>query len=279
VLAGTGVAWVVGRALLRPTSAKLRRLTVPLAAWPAGLAGLAVLTLSDLHIASRRSYSLSVLEGLAGLRPDLLFLAGDLVEGGEWVEPLARRLAAVAPRYGAFAVWGNHDQFGAAGPGDPAWLPSTARPVRAMRDTLVAAGVRLLDNQVARTTVRGEPLQIVGLSDPTRRLHDAERAFQQAEPSLPTLVLTHSPDAAYDLGERRADLVICGHTHGGQIVPPFRPALFTGTRHRLPRDRGLMHIDGRPVFVTAGVGTVGIPLRLNAPSEAVWLRLIPPDPR
>ena len=75
----------------------------------------------------------------------------------------------------------------------------------------------------------------------------------------------------------RADLVLCGHTHGGQIVPPFVGPLHTSTRRRLPRASGLMHICGRPVVITRGLGTVSVPFRLNAPAEASLLRLIRPD--
>ena len=277
-LAGIGIAWAAGRAMLRPTSANLVTFTVPLAGLPRTLAGLTVLVVSDLHVASSRSHSLGVLDGLAELRPDLLLVGGDLIERGCCMAEVARRLAAIAPTGGAFAVWGNHDLFGPREPADPSWLSLTARPIQTMRDTLEAAGVRVLDNALARLAMRGEPLQIVGLSDPTKRLHDVNQAFTGADPTLPTLVLAHSPDVAYELGTHRADLVVCGHTHGGQIVPPLMRALRTNTRRRLPKDRGLMHIDGRPVFVSAGVGTVGVPLRLNAPAEAALLRLVPPGP-
>lgn len=277
-LAGIGIVWTAGRALLRPAGARLTTVTVPLAALPRALAGLTLLTLSDLHVGSPLSYPLDVLDGLAGLRPDLLLVGGDLVEQGHRIVQVAPRLAAIAPVHGAFAVWGNHDLFGPRGPEDPTWLTSTARPIRFMRDALETAGIQVLDNAAVRLAIRDESLRIVGLSDPTKRLHDVDRAFAEADPSLPTLVLAHNPDVAYELGAHRADLVVCGHTHGGQIVLPFMRALHTSTRRRLPRDRGLMHIDGRPVFVTSGVGTVGVPLRLNAPAEAALLRLVPPDP-
>ncbi|MBM4436457.1 MAG: metallophosphoesterase [Actinobacteria bacterium] len=277
ILAGVAAAWVAGHALLRPAGAQLTRITVPIARLPQALSGLTVLVISDLHVNSPKSRALDALDQLAGLRPDVLVAAGDLAEAGRWVSYVARRLAAIAPVFGSFAVWGNHDHFSWPEPGEPAWLGETARPLPAMRAALEQAGVHLLENAVARLTIRGAPLQVVGLNDVRAAPDDVERTFADTDGSMTTLVVVHSPDGAFELGTHRVDLVVCGHTHGGQIVPPMIGALRTATRCRLPKAHGLMHIDGRPVVVSAGIGTVGVPFRFGVPSEAVLIRLIRPD--
>ncbi len=274
--AGIGAMWVAGRAALRHSGAVLLPVTIPLAGLPAERPGISVLLLSDLHVGSPRSPALHVLEELKGLAPDLLCLAGDLVDAGEWMPEVTRRLAAIQPRHGAFAVWGNHELFRFSGRREPGWLRFPAQPLRFMAGALHTAGVQLLVNDSRKVSVDGLELQIVGLGDATSRAHDVGRAFRSVDDRLPTLVLSHNPDAAFELDSRRADLVMCGHTHGGQIVPPLGQALYTGTRRRLPRSHGLMHIEGRPVYISRGIGTVLIPLRVNAAPEATLLRLIPP---
>ena len=276
-LFGIGAFWAAGRALLRPADGALTRTTIPLASLPPGLSGLTILLLSDLHVRAPRGRPLAALDGLAGLQPDLLAIAGDVIEDASLLPAVIRRLRAIRPRYGSFAVWGNHDMIHYRGDAGLPWLGTAAHPLAAMRRSWNEAGIALLDNASTALNVGSDRLQIVGLGDATRHAHDAETGFAGADASLFTLVLTHNPDAAYALDAHRADLVLCGHTHGGQIVPPFMRPPHTSTRRRLPRACGLMHICGRPVVITRGLGTVGLPFRLNAPAEASLLCLIRPD--
>ncbi len=255
----------------------LTRTTIPLASLPPGLSGLTILLISDLHVRAPHGRALAALDGLAGLQPDLLAIAGDAIEDPTLLPDVIRRMRAIRPRYGSFAVWGNHDTIHHGRGATLPWLGTVAHPLVAMRRSWNEAGIVLLDNAWETLNVGSERLQIVGLGDATRGANDAETGFAGADASLFTLVLTHNPDAAYALNDRRADLVLCGHTHGGQIAPPFMRPLHTSTRRRLPRASGLMHICGRPVVITRGLGTVGVPFRLNAPAEASLIRLIRPD--
>ena len=251
-------------------------MTLPLAELPIELSGMSIVAVSDLHVGGPSSRSLDALDQLAGLRPDLVVAVGDLAESVRWLGHVAERLVAIGATAGTFAVWGNHDIFGPPEPADPTWLQYSARPLPAMRTILQDHGVQLLSHESAQLTVRGQPFQLVGIDEVRLPAESVRLAFAKADPAVPTVVLAHNPDAAYEMEHVRADLVICGHTHGGQIVLPFVGALKTATRRNLPRAHGLMQIHGRHVVVSAGIGTVGIPLRMGVPSEALLIRLVRP---
>jgi len=257
---------------LQPLATIQHRL--PTARLPAAIESLSILLVSDLHVGNRPHDSLTALDGLAGARPDLLIAAGDLVENERFISDVGERLARIDARFGAFAVWGNHDALGKPQGRAPGWLRDETRSRPNMEAALAAHGMQTLTNRSVRLTVDGAPLQIVGAGDTHLGLCDLDAAFQGMNPSVFTILAAHNPDTAFRLERRRVDLTLSGHTHGGQIALPFFGPLTLRTRHRLPQPSGLMYVRGRPLVVSAGVGTVGVPLRLNAPADVIALRLV-----
>ena len=270
VLAGLSALGLMARSAARSSDAVAAPVAVPLSRLPPALDGLTIQVVSDLHVRSPRTPSLNALRRLAGTRPDFLFACGDLSDRADAAPFVAEALAAVEPVHAAYLVWGNHDLFVSRAATDPAWIGYRTQPLGFMRQAFQAQGLTVLDNAHARHRIGDAELAIVGIGDATHRGDDAARAFDGVDEDAFTLVLTHNPDAVPRLGQARVDLVVCGHTHGGQIVPPP----MTSTRRPLPRASGLMHIDGRLVFITRGVGTVGIPMRVNAPAEVPRLTLV-----
>ena len=242
---------------------------MPAVRLPAAIGSLRILLVSDLHVGGRPNPSLAALDGLAGARPDLLIAAGDLVESERFIPDVGERLARIDARLGAFAVWGNHDALGKPQGRAPRWLRHEARPLRDMEAGLAAHGVQTLTNRAVRLSLNGAALQVVGVGDTHVGLCDLDSAFNGVDPEVFTILAAHNPDTAFELGRRRVDLTLSGHTHGGQIALPFFGPLTLRTRHRLPRPCGLMYVQGRPLIVSAGVGTVGVPLRFNAPADVV----------
>ena len=273
-MAGAGALWLAARSIRRPSLADAPPIPVPVPCLPPALQGLTVQVVSDLHVRSPRTPSLRALRTLAGTRPDVLLACGDLSDHVEAAPLVAEALAAIEPVHGAYAVWGNHDLFVSRAPTDPAWIGYRTQPLGFMQQAFQAHGITVLHNARVDCRIDDTVLTIVGVGDATHRGDDAARAFDGADDDAFTVVLTHNPDAVPRLGRARVDLVVCGHTHGGQIVPPLMTAPMTSTRWPLPRASGLMHIDGRLVYITRGVGTVGIPVRFNAPAEAPRLSLV-----
>ena len=270
------VGWVTAIGPLRASEIRHRAITLPLASLPEGLDELKVTLISDLHVKGRRDPALSTLESLSGTRPDLLVVAGDLVEKDDYVPDVARRLKRINARYGTFVVWGNHDAFGPPKNREPKWMTREARPLAAMEMVLENHGIQTLTNRFVGLSIRGTEIQIVGIGDTHVGLDDLDKAFAEASSEKFTIFISHNPDAASVLGDFRADVTLSGHTHGGQIVPPIIGPLTLRTRYPLPKPCGLMHVAGRPLVVSAGVGTVGLPFRVNAPADITELRIVQP---
>ncbi len=253
--------------------------TLPAARLPAAVQSLKILLISDLHVGGHSHRSLTALDCLAGTTTDLLIAAGDLVESERYTADVGERLARIEARLGAFAVWGNHDALGK--PQGPAhsWLRHETRSLPAMEAGLAAHGIQTLTNRSIRLSVNGARLQLVGVGDTHVGLCDLDAAFDGVDPEFFTILAAHNPDTAFELGKRRVDLTLSGHTHGGQIALPLYGPLTLRTRHRPPRPSGLMYVRGRPLVVSAGVGTAGVPVRFNAPADVVDLHLRRVDTR
>src|SRR3990172_7468169 len=253
---------------------KVERIRVPLAE-PAALEGLQVLHVSDTHVKGPRDWPIKALGELRGLAPDILVATGDLITGPGGLPPVARALGRVRPRLAAYVVPGNHDHWhqghlrslsGAVG---PFVCPAEFAAVMAEH------GLTVLANAAESLETGRGSINVVGMDDPYLSMARPEIAYSGLGEERPTLVLAHSPDAAALLQGRRCELLLCGHTHGGQILPPGGlPPLTTNTRLRLPAPFGLMVLEGILTHVSAGVGTANVPLRINCPPRATLLRIV-----
>jgi predicted MPP superfamily phosphohydrolase len=259
-LAAGAVAW---RALWQePRSGRVRERELALERWPAELDGLRVALVSDLHAGAPhvgRERIERVVAAVNARRPDLVLLLGDYIDPevrfGSSVAPgaVAERLAALRAPLGVVAVLGNHDWHN-DGPG--------------MRAALRAAGIPVLENDAMRA---GE-VWVAGVEDTRYRGPDIEETLAAVPDGAPVILLSHDPDL-FPRVPHRVALTVSGHLHGGQVgVPlvrrPFIPSRF-GERYA----RGHVVEDGRHLYVTAGFGTTGWPVRLLAPPELVVLRL------
>jgi predicted MPP superfamily phosphohydrolase len=259
-LAVGGIAW---RALwYEPRNGRVRERELALERWPAALDGLRVALVSDLHAGAPHVGEERIERVVAAVnarRPDLVLLLGDYVDPtvrfGSTVAPgaVAERLAKLRAPRGVVAVLGNHDWHN-DGPG--------------VRAALRAAGIPVLENEA----VRAGDLWVAGVEDMRYRTPDVEEALRAVPDGEPVLLLSHDPDLFPRVPDRVA-LTVSGHLHGGQVgVPlvrrPFIPSRF-GERYA----RGHVVEDGRHLYVTAGLGTTGWPVRLLAPPEVVILRL------
>lgn len=222
---------------------------------PAGLDGLRVGLITDIHASAsvpdediRTAVSL-----LAGASPDLVVLGGDYVTdldttravpAAEMLQPLAS-----APE-GAFAVLGNHD--------DDRVVPAA----------LAARGFEVLRDQRTRRTIRGEAIDVAGLRYWTRRLPEVTRVLAGRGPT--TLLLAHDPRRLREAAELDVQLVLSGHTHGGQVVLPWLGAV---AARRFPVVAGEATEGRCTLFVSRGVGTVVAPVRINCPPEVSVLTL------
>ncbi|HEX4845099.1 MAG TPA: metallophosphoesterase [Geothrix sp.] len=270
-LASTGAAVALGMGGARQAYGDpgITRRDLAFSDLPGGLDGLRLAHLSDLHAGPmigsdilRRWRDLTERE-----RPDLLLFTGDLVDSRpEELAPLLEAFRAFPAPFGAFAVLGNHDYFD-----DP-------RPI--WRD-LETAGIRCLENTSALVRRGGDTLAVLGLQDPMARNGRFRRVLYgpgprpaEAARDLPAeafrICLNHRPSEWEQALEARARLTLSGHTHGGQInpIPGFSSAHLIG-----PRTQGLFREGDDLLYVSRGLGVVGLPIRIAAPPEIAILTL------
>jgi predicted MPP superfamily phosphohydrolase len=251
---GYRAAWQEPRSLVTPEVA------LALPRWPAELDGLRVALVTDVHAGAGHMSPervASVVDRVTALDADLNLLLGDFLDstrlglGRARVHDVARELARI-PR--ALAVLGNHDWRG-AGPA-MGW---------ALRD----AGVRVLENDAV--AVR-DGLWVAGVADTRHRFIHLEAALRKAPQDAAVLLATHDPDVFPDVPDR-VSLTVAGHLHGGQVNVPILRRAVLPTRFGERYLAGHVVEDGRHLYVSAGLGTAGLPLRLRRPPEVPVLTL------
>ncbi|WP_034385722.1 metallophosphoesterase [Deinococcus sp. YIM 77859] len=210
-------------------------------------------------------------------RPDVVLLGGDLLDTRKDADPapLLRELARLRAPLGVYGVWGNHD-YGSFGRYDRSGLGQAAAGWEARREELRAAfaqvGVTLLRDE---DRALREDLYLGGVDDFWYGQPDPRAALAGARTEQATLLLSHNPDLLPELPSR-VGLVLCGHTHGGQIRVPLLGAPVVPSRYGERYAMGwVTGAHETPAYVSRGLGTSGFPLRMLCPPEITLLTLRP----
>lgn len=260
--------------LVEPGELLVTTTAIVLPRWPRELDGLRIVALADIHAGAPHvdvAKLRAVVTAANAERPDLVVLLGDYViqgvAGGRFIPPetTARELAALRARLGVYAVLGNHDH----------WLDG-ARVKRAFTDS----GIPVIDDEVVRVSAEGADLWLIGIHDIWTGWPDVAALLRSVPGRGPTLALTHNPDIFPSLPPG-VDLLIAGHTHGGQVSLPIIGAPIIPSSYGQRFARGHIVEAGRHLFVTPGVGTSIVPMRFRVPPEIslVILRSSPSAPR
>lgn len=274
-----GIAAALGAEALRRRSTDRIVFTeheIALPVWPASLNGFRVVVASDLHvhpdattIGRREAHVADILESI---NCDILVVPGDSANTRRAASVAAFIIGRACPRYGAFITFGN---------GEHKRIAETS----AITAELGKVG-RVLINQNALLSVDGQSIAILGVDDPSEDRDRMELANRNLPGDTPRILLAHSPEIVTRLHRVPVDLVICGHTHGGQICPPGGRALWTQTqsleRSSLgygtygPKDFARFtpqDIARTRMFVSRGVGTAKMAVRAFCPPEVAVLTL------
>ena len=224
--------------------------------------GYRIAFLTDTHVASfvRRGYYRALHDEVRNFDPDLILLGGDFVSFERHIELMAEVICAeLAARDGVYAVLGNHDYW------------SNAEHVRAAME---ARGVRFLINR--NTTLRRgtAKLPLVGIDEIYRGTPDVDAAFAGLDIAQPAIGVSHHPDVIdlLDVSGRRLDLLLCGHTHGGQIRFPFFGSVVVPSRHEGLYSAGFHRVRNVLMYVSRGIGAIP-PLRILCPPELATFTL------
>ncbi|HSY23258.1 MAG TPA: metallophosphoesterase, partial [Polyangiaceae bacterium] len=225
------------------------------------LDGLRIAHLSDLHIGSLtpRSWGLRWSHAANGRHPDFTVVTGDLVTSGTaFHDDVADVVGALRAKHGVFVSMGNHDYFG---DGEPL--------VAKMR----AKGVTVLRNEGTRIDHDGAAVWLAAIDDTWTRRDDMEAALRGRPAEALAVLLAHDPNEFDEAAAAGANLVLAGHTHGGQIGVPFlyRYANLATIPYRYTI--GIYRRGTSVLYVHPGLGTTGPPMRLGVAPEVTVLRL------
>src|SRR5512140_2112986 len=254
---------VVGGALEAFSPPRLTEVPVRLRGLPRTLDGFTIVQLSDLHVGavSQRAFVEDLVERANALRPDLVAITGDLVDGkveqlASFVAPLSR----LTSRHGTFFITGNHEYYSGVGP----WILELER-----------LGMSVLRNRFVRIGDAGGSFDLAGVDDWSARDsqdggYDLAKAIQGRVADRPSVLLAHQPTNLEEVSRAGIGLQLSGHTHGGQMFPVTVMArLIWGERVA-----GLSTYAGTQVFVSRGCGFVGPPMRVGSPAEIVKVVLL-----
>jgi uncharacterized protein len=292
IAAGVGAYWIMERIrvqiagdervsgvkTLKPETVKLRKAHIPFAALrnlgahndvydieitrhevfindlPLSFDGYRIAFLTDTHVASfmRRGFYREVVAQVTRFDPDLVLLGGDFVSFERHIPLMAEvLLTGLSARDGMYAVLGNHDYWANA---DGVIAAMTARGVRFVVNRSIA--IRRGDDAIA----------LAGIDELYRGTPDINAAFERVDPARPCIGLSHHPDIVDLLTDRRIDLLVCGHTHGGQIRFPFFGALVVPSKHEGRYAAGFHRVGRVLMYVSRGIGSIP-PLRILCKPE------------
>ncbi|MBK8980307.1 MAG: metallophosphoesterase [Planctomycetes bacterium] len=226
-----------------------------------GWAGATAVFLSDLHAGSflhERELD-GLLAAVAERRPELVLLGGDLVHTRRReIELLTRPLRRLRDVPHVFAVPGNHERFDAA-------------DVRVTETRLGDLGVVTLRDRGVRLVRNASPLWVCGVDDLTEGAPRPAAALASRDPRETAVCLSHHPDLFGELAALGVDLVLSGHTHGGQLALWGRPLL---SHSQDGHHRGAHRLGDSTLYVGRGIGASIVPLRIGARPEVVIVRFV-----
>lgn len=298
IAAGSAACLAYGVAIER-TAFCVRRFEVPVL--PAGTRPIRVLHISDIHLLPRQGRKRDFLRGLAGLEPDLVVSTGDNISSAGAVPALLESLGRLRDVPGVF-VFGSNDfelprfklplryLFGNSGASDADTAATskggsrTSLPTSELQEGLESLGWTYLEERTTEIEVAGQTLRFRGTGDAHHNRDDYDAVAGPAAAGL-SIAVTHAPYIRL-LDAMTADgiqLILAGHTHGGQVCVPGRGALVTNCDLPTEHAKGLFtHESGGHesfVHVSGGVGMSPFaPYRFACPPEASLLTLVPVHP-
>lgn len=246
------------------TDFHVREVDIPVTNLPVDLEGVRLLQLSDIHLSmflSEKEFA-RVIDAAQETRPNVTLVTGDLISmHGDPLDACLRQLARLRPDAGILGCLGNHEVYAGAE------SYATAQASR--------LGIQFLRNQARRLRFGHAELNFAGVDYQrmNRKPHYLEGADKLIVPGAVNILLSHNPDVFPVAARQGYDLTLSGHTHGGQVNVEILHQNLNMARFYTPFVYGLYRSQSASIYVTRGIGTIGVPARLGAPPEISVLRL------
>jgi predicted MPP superfamily phosphohydrolase len=246
-------------ALTEPYMLTVEHQPIHLAKLPKDFDGFRIVQLSDVHhgpFSSREQIERAV-ETANRLKPDIIALTGDYIsKESKYAPSCAEMLGRLRARYGVYSVLGNHDH----------WTDA-----KLITDLFRAEGITVLINEGMRFEHKGASFWLAGVDDTMVGLEDISLALAGSSRDEMKLLLAHNPIVLRRAAHAGVDLVLSGHTHGGQVA--LRSERNASGRPRRRLLKGLGRQGNTQIYVTRGLGTVILPIRYGCPPEVSLLEL------
>ena len=260
-------AAVLQAAILEPRTIVVTHQPILIPKLPLQFHGFRMVQLSDIHHSPFLSEAeiTEAAKRVNDLQPDMIVLTGDYISHSkEFIAGCARALGTLRANHGVFAVLGNHDH----------WTDGAG-----MAQALRAAGIRVLENENLLIERDAATIRLLGIDDSTVRRDDLDRALNGTHDTETRILLAHNPSIIREAARAGIDLVLSGHTHGGQI----NWRLLIGRENRKTQRwlrrpsrrlmRGYACFGETHIYVNRGLGTVVLPLRYGCPPEISVIEL------
>jgi len=250
--------------LVQRTDFRVREVDVPIAGLPQDLENLRILHLSDIHLSAFLSESefARVVDASLELRPQLAVVTGDLISGPrDPLDACIRQMARLKADAGIFGCMGNHERF--------------ARSEDYTERACARHGIRFLRGQAQPLRFGAAEINLVGCDFFSWRQRSNYLAGMESlvRPGALNILLQHNPDVFPVAARQGYNLLLAGHTHGGQVTVEILEQSINPARFFTPFVYGTYREGDASAYVTRGIGTIGVPARIGAPPEISLLRL------
>lgn len=242
---------------------KVNRVTIKYGKIPPG-EKISILQITDLHDWHPNDRHRDLLHQIKKLNPDLIVLTGDIIDrktgNFNHTFSLVQELVQINPH--TFFVCGNHE-----------WANSqTPLFIRGLSDR----GINVLNDEHVVWAGDHLTINICGVDDPSTGRANLDKAIKNINGELFTLLLAHAPEIINDRAITQADLLLCGHTHGGQVRLPFAGAIVAPGQGFFPRfDKGIYKIDqDTTLYIDSGLGTSVLPIRFLNRSQISFITVM-----
>ena len=261
--------------IFEPNNIQIERISVKVENLSESFDGIKIVHLTDFHSKDFGEREKRVLEILEDLDPDLVFITGDFIDHKtKDIDSCQEFWRELGNKYQGkiFGVLGNHEY----------WIDHIN--ASSIKDLLEKSGIVVLRNEnkkisrskdaaVLRLYNDDEYIYLIGVDDPDTGRDDLSKAMINIEKNIPKILLAHSPDIVDNLQGEQIDLILSGHTHGGQVKIPFLRPFWTPTENRGKYASGLFEINGTNLYVNRGIGTAIFPIRFNCSPEITVIEL------
>lgn len=249
--------------VFEPNNIKIERQVITIKNLPQSFDGIKIVQLSDFHSLWFGGRERKVLKMLEELNPDFVFITGDFIDlmtkvmTNKDLSSVRTFWQKLGQNYKnrIFGVLGNHD-------------------TEIVKNYLKESGIMILDNENKKLPLDNEFIYLIGVDDPFTGRDDLSKAMEGIEENIPKIFLAHAPEIIEGAVKEKIDLVLVGHTHGGQVnIPVLGRLIQPLSEYGRKYISGLFKINSTYLYVNRGIGTSLFPFRFNCPPEITLIEL------